>query len=54
MFERRKRENDNELVWDNGEEGYQKLEEKRYLILEKTLAGDLERVDGENRPVRGQ
>ena len=41
-------------MWDNDKEGYQKLEEKIYLIPEKTLAGDLERTDGDSRPVRGQ
>ena len=41
-------------MWDNGEEGYQKLKEKRYLIPEKMLAGDLERTDSESRLRRDQ
>ena len=39
-------------MWDNGEKGYQKLKEKRYLILEKTMIGDLECANGKSRSVR--
>ena len=41
-------------MWDNVKEGYQQLEEKRYLIPDKTPVGDLELTDCESRPVRGQ
>ena len=44
-MERKKWEGDNKHMWDNEEEGYRKLKEERYLILEKMLARELECAD---------
>ena len=43
-----------EPLWDNGKEEYQKLKAKRYLNLEKMLAGELERANNEGRHVMGR
>ena len=40
-------------MWDNGEEEYQKLKEKRYLNPEKMLVGELEYANNECSPMRG-
>ena len=45
---------DDELVWDNKEEEYQKLKEKRYLNPKKKLVGELEHANNKGSPVRGR
>ena len=41
-------------MWDNEEDVYQKLKEKRFLNPEKMLAGELKHANNEGRPVRGR
>ena len=44
---------DNEHIWDNRDEEYQKLKEKIYLNSKKMLVGELERTNNEGSLMRG-
>ena len=41
-------------MWDNEEEEYQKLKEKRYLNPKKMLVGELEDANNEGSHVKGR
>ena len=41
-------------MWDNKEEEYQKLKEKRYLNPKMMLVGELEHANIEGSPMRGR